>query len=211
MGAGAQGASSRTMPRASIPALEEGDVGIFDYASRDIEGIGGRLKSTPADFRVNELRADGSEVVFDEAVEGASTSRVAPGVATGVAPGVRTTHRCRQCLAASRHYLGTKATCTHILRASAHSLTRHELKRRLRRRLALDSGPALPHSARLLRHSPLAGSVRRARPPGRGSVGLAPTTGGGDDTLVESSFNIHWQLVRHPRALLQAHIRTAPP
>ena len=77
------------MPRASMPALEEGDVGIFDYASRDIDGIGGRLKSTPADFRVNELRADGSEVVFDDAaVEGASASRVAPGVAPGVATGV---------------------------------------------------------------------------------------------------------------------------
>ena len=47
------------------PAVQERDVGIHEYVRRDVAGIGGRLKVEPSDFRVNELRVDGSEVRLD--------------------------------------------------------------------------------------------------------------------------------------------------
>ena len=43
-----------------MSALTEQEVGIFEYVALDVPGIGGRLKTIPADFQVNELRVDGS-------------------------------------------------------------------------------------------------------------------------------------------------------
>jgi TruD family tRNA pseudouridine synthase len=49
----------------AMPANAEAEVGIFDYASPEVPGIGGILKMQPADFIVSELRAGGEEVTLD--------------------------------------------------------------------------------------------------------------------------------------------------
>eukprot|EP00962_Isochrysis_galbana_P004874 scaffold1335_cov102-Isochrysis_galbana.AAC.15 len=56
-----------TKPATKTAAAIEADVGIFEYASPDVPGIGGTLKLQPADFVVSELRATGEEVTLDSA------------------------------------------------------------------------------------------------------------------------------------------------
>ena len=46
----------------------EADVGIAEYASPGVSGIGGVLKRLPTDFRVNELDVNGGEVTLDTAL-----------------------------------------------------------------------------------------------------------------------------------------------
>jgi len=53
----------RSVGRSGMHA--EAEVGIFDYATPDVGGVGGSLKLQPADFQVNELRASGLEVTLE--------------------------------------------------------------------------------------------------------------------------------------------------
>jgi hypothetical protein len=49
-----------------VPPLSCADVGISEFASGSVPGIGGRLKCFPEDFQVNEIRLrDGKENVAD--------------------------------------------------------------------------------------------------------------------------------------------------
>ena len=70
--------SSWASRRRVRPSIAEEDVGIHNYLSPTVAGIGGKLKVIPADFRVNELRRDGSEVRLDDDDDDAET-QAAPG------------------------------------------------------------------------------------------------------------------------------------
>ena len=59
------------MVRTRPEPVQEGDVGIHAYASQ-CEGIGGELKTVPADFVVTELLQDGQEVSLEP--EGAAAA-----------------------------------------------------------------------------------------------------------------------------------------
>ena len=83
------------MPPAS--KVDEADVGIFEYVSRELPGIRGQLKRSPVDFRVNELHYDGTEVALHAAEDNeamapsiprfpASTSEERPAIGDTVTP-----------------------------------------------------------------------------------------------------------------------------
>ena len=64
-------ARTSNMVRTRPEPVQEGDVGIHAYASQ-CEGIGGELKTVPADFVVTELLQDGQEVSLEP--EGAAAA-----------------------------------------------------------------------------------------------------------------------------------------
>ena len=55
------------MAPTSLSAVDdERDIGVSEYATRDVSGIGGDIKRTAADFVVHEIDAGGKEICFED-------------------------------------------------------------------------------------------------------------------------------------------------